>query len=84
MALSEDMATRLAHCDDALTRLQPIPGVKRRTAETLIAEIGSDMQRFPSANHLVSWTGFSPGQDESAGKAHATRTRKGSKPSALP
>jgi transposase len=78
-ALSEEIATRLAHCDDALTRLQTIPGVERRTAEIMVAEIGTDMQRFPSAGHLVSWAGFSPGQDESAGKARSTRTRQGSK-----
>lgn len=71
--------SRLAHCDDALTRLQTIPGVERRTAEIIMAEVGPDMQRFPSAGHLVSWAGLSPGQDESAGKARATRTRKGSK-----
>lgn len=78
-ALSEEIATRLANFDDALTRLQTIPGVERRTAEIIIAEIGTDMQRFPSAGHLVSWAGFSPGQHESAGKAQAVRTRKGSK-----
>ena len=78
-ALSEEIATRLANFDDALTRLQTIPGIERRTAEMIIAEIGRDMQRFPSAGHLVSWAGFSPGQDESAGKARSTRTRKGSK-----
>ncbi len=79
LALSEEVATRLANFDDALTRLQTIPGVERRTAETIIAEIGTDMQRFPSAGHLVAWAGFSPGQDQSAGKARPTRTRKGSK-----
>jgi len=78
-ALSEEIATRLANFDDALTRLQTIPGVERRTAEIIIAEVGPHMQRFPSAGHLVSWAGFSPGQDESAGKARSTRTRKGSK-----
>ena len=78
-ALSQEIATRLTNFDDALVRLQTIPGVERRTAEVIIAEIGTDMQRFPSAGHLVSWAGFSPGQDESAGKARSTRTRKGSK-----
>ncbi|MHB1954138.1 MAG: IS110 family RNA-guided transposase [Sulfobacillus sp.] len=78
-ALSQEIATRLINCDDALARLQTIPGVERRTAEVIIAEIGTDMHRFPSAGHLVSWAGFSPAQDESAGKARATRTRKGSK-----
>jgi transposase len=53
-ALSEDLATRLAHGDDALTRWPPLPGVERRTAEILIAEIGPDRPRFPSAGHRVS------------------------------
>ncbi len=79
LALSEEVATRLANFDDALTRLQTISGVERGTAETLIAEIGTDMQRFPSAGHLVAWAGFSPGQDQSAGKAWPVRTRKGNK-----
>ena len=75
----EEIATRLENFDDALARLQTIPGVERRTAEIIIAEMGTDLQRFPSAGHLVSWAGFSPGQHESAGKARPTRTRKGSK-----
>ncbi len=79
LALSEEVATRLANFDDALTRLQTIPGVERRTAETMITEIGTDMQRFPSAGHLVAWAGLNPGQDQSAGKARPMRTRKGSK-----
>jgi transposase len=77
-ALSEEIATRLAHGDDALARWQTIPGVERRTAEIMIAEIGTDLQRFPSAAHLVSGAGFNPGQHESAGKARPTRTRQGS------
>ncbi len=77
--LNTEISQRLANFDDALTRLETIPGVGRRTAETIIAEVGGDMQRFPSARHLSSWAGFSPGQNESAGKAHPARTRKGSK-----
>lgn len=81
-ASRETLIAALTGLVDALTRLQTIPGVERRTAETMIAEIGTDMQRFPSAGHLVAWAGFSPGQDQSAGKARPARTRKGSK--ALP
>src|SRR4051794_29317460 len=59
--------------------LMTIPGVKQRTAEVLIAEIGVDMHAFPTAKHLASWAGMCPGNDESAGKRRSGRTRKGSK-----
>jgi transposase len=59
--------------------LDTIPGVDRRTAEMLIAEIGPDMSRFPSAGHLASWAGLCPGQHESAGKQRSGKTRNGSK-----
>jgi transposase len=55
--------------------LLTIPGVKRTTAETIAAEIGFDMKRFPTAGHLVSWAGLCPRMDESAGKRRSTRTR---------
>ena len=56
-----------------------IPGVKQRTAEVLIAEIGVDMTTFPTAKHLASWAGVCPGNDKSAGKRRSGRQRKGSK-----
>jgi hypothetical protein len=59
--------------------LDTIPGVDRRTAECLIAEIGPDMGRFPTHRHLASWAGLCPGNNESAGKHHSGKTRKGSK-----
>jgi transposase len=59
--------------------LQSIPGVGQRTAEVIIAEIGTDMTAFPSAGHLASWAGQCPGNDQSAGKRRSGRTRKGSK-----
>ena len=49
-------------------QLQTIPGVGLRTAQVLVAEVGTDMRRFPSAEHLASWAGMCPGNDESAGK----------------
>ena len=56
-----------------------ITGVARRTAEVMVAEIGTDMSVFASARHLASWAGRCPGNDESAGKRRSGRTRKGSK-----
>jgi transposase len=58
-------------------RLMTIPGVRETAAATLIAEVGVDMSRFPSAEHLVSWAGLCPRMDESAGKRRSTRLRKG-------
>ena len=63
----------------AVARLDTIPGVGRRTAEVILAEVGADVARFPSADHLTSWAGLCPGQDESAGKRRSGRTRKGNK-----
>jgi transposase len=59
--------------------LDTIPGVDKRAAEMLLAEIGLDMSRFPTDAHLASWGGMCPGQRESAGKKHSAGTRKGSK-----
>ena len=50
-------------CAAVLDRLDTIPGVGRRTAEVIVAEVGPDVRRFPSAGHLASWTGVCPGQD---------------------
>jgi transposase len=63
---------------EAVARLDTIPGVGQRTAETLVAEIGLDMGRFPSAGHLASWAGLCPGNHQSAGKRRSGKTRKGS------
>ena len=54
-----------------------IPGVSQTTAQVLLSEIGTDMSRFPTAGHLISWAGLCPGNHESAGKRRSTRIRKG-------
>lgn len=61
----------------AVDALDGIPGVGRRAAEDLIAEIGVDMTRFPTAGHLVSWAKFAPIERSSAGRAKPARTQKG-------
>ena len=62
-----------------LALLDTIPGVDKRAAEMLLAEIGPDMSHFPTDAHLTSWGGLCPGQRESGGKKHSAATRKGSK-----
>jgi transposase len=57
--------------------LTTIPGVGVLAATVILAEIGTDMSRFPTAGHLLSWAGLCPGQNESAGKRRASRLRKG-------
>jgi transposase len=62
---------------DLIQRLCTLPSVDLITAWTLIAEIGTDMSRFPDAKHLASWAGLCPGNAQSAGKRFSGRTRKG-------
>jgi transposase len=63
----------------ALEKLDAIPGIDRRVAEVLMAEIGPDMTPFPSDAHLASWAGICPGNNESAGKKRSGKTTKGSR-----
>jgi len=60
----------------AVRLLATMPGLSETTARSLVAEIGTDMTRFPSAGHLVSWAGLCPRQDQSAGTTRSTRTRQ--------
>ncbi len=57
--------------------LTTIPGIGIPAATVILAEIGTDMSRFPTAGHLLSWAGLCPGQNESAGKRRSSRLRKG-------
>jgi transposase len=77
--VSEEIATRLRPVQEALERLETIPGVGRRTAEVLVAELGTDLARFPTAAHAASWAGMCPGNEESAGKRHSGHTRQGNR-----
>jgi transposase len=72
-----DLEERLTAEQEAMALVQTIPGVARRTAEALIAEIGADLSRFPLAEHLASWAGMGPGTTESGGRRLSDRTRHG-------
>jgi len=77
--LSDAIEERIAPFGAAVELLCTIPGVHQRSAEVILAEIGTDMAVFPSARHLASWAGQCPGNDRSAGKQRSGRTRKGSR-----
>jgi transposase len=62
--------------DDLLTRLQTIPGIGLKVAQVIVAEVGTNMDRFPNAAHLASWAGVAPGKNESAGRNRSARTNK--------
>jgi len=65
---------------EAVELLDTIPGVDKITAELIVAELGTDMSRFPTSKHAASWAGLSPGNNESAGKHYSGRTKKGNRP----
>ncbi len=77
--LTETIGEQIAPFESAVELLCTIPGVQRRTAEVIVAEIGVDMSVFPTAKELASWAGQCPGNDQSAGRRRSGRTRKGSK-----
>lgn len=76
--VESEVERRLAPFAVQMTQLDTIPGISKHVAEVVVAEIGTDMSRFPSAAHLTSWGGMCPGSNESAGKRRSVRTRKGS------
>lgn len=77
--LNTRIEERMRSFEEQLRRLDDIPGVGRRTAEDVVAEIGVDMSRLPSAEHLCSWAKVCPGSDESAGKRRSGSTGAGNR-----
>jgi transposase len=76
--LSEEVARRLDPFEEKLRRLEQQPGVGRRTAETIVSELGTDMSRWPTHRHCASWSGMSPGNHQSGDTRKRVKTRKGS------
>jgi transposase len=77
--LTTEIDRQLVPFAPVVTALTTIPGVGRRTAETLLVETGADMTRFATAAHLCSWAAICPGQHESAGKRQTGKRRTGNR-----
>jgi transposase len=76
--VSAEIAERMRPCADASARLDAIPGIGRRTAEVLVAAVGTELARFPTPGQLASGAGMCPGNHQSAGQRQSGKTRKGS------
>lgn len=77
--LTSEIVERLVPFRAAVELLKTIPGVSELTAQTIVAETGADMSRFPTAAHLAAWAGVAPASHESAGKRRPVGTRHGSR-----
>lgn len=77
--ISQEIGDRMGPFEQDLELIDSIPGIGKTTAENILAEIGTDMSRFPTAAHLASWSGMAPGNNESAGKRKSGKTTDGNK-----
>ncbi|MBL1230977.1 IS110 family transposase [Enterococcus sp. BWB1-3] len=75
--VEETINDYLTPYEEYVERLEELPGINRRTAAVVLAEIGIDLSVFPTAGHLASWAGVSPGNNQSAGKTYSRRVGKG-------
>ena len=75
--LDQEIEEQMCPFEDIVVLLDEIPGIGTRGAQVILACIGTDMSRFPTASHLSSWAGLSPGNNESAGKRKKAKTTKG-------
>jgi transposase len=77
--LDAQIGEQMRPFEATIQRWDSLPGINRRIAEIVIAEVGADLQPFEDADHLASWAGMCPGNNKSAGKRFSGKTRKGSK-----
>ena len=78
--LDQEVASRMRSFQEDIDRLDSIPGIARRMAEQILAELGTNVkEQFPTASQMCSWAGVVPGNNESAGKRKSTKTKKGNK-----
>lgn len=77
--LDAQIGEQMRPFEATIQRWDSIPGINRRIAEIVIAEVGADLKPFEDADHLASWAGMCPGNNKSAGKRFSGKTRKGSK-----
>ena len=75
--LDAEVARRVEEHAEVVRAVDTIPGIGRRTAEVIVAEMGTDMERFATPGHLASWSGVCPGNNQSADKSRRSATRKG-------
>ncbi len=77
--LDAEIADQIRPFQAAVDRWDQLPGINQRSGQVIVAEVGADLKPFPDGAHLASWGGICPGNQESAGKRHSGKTRKGSK-----
>lgn len=78
--LDKEVAHRVSSFQEDVDRLDSIPGIARRMAEQILAEVGTEVKKqFPTAAQMCSWAGLVPGNNESAGKRKSSKTKKGNK-----
>jgi transposase len=73
--VTAEIEERLRPFEEELARLDTVPGINQRTAQVIVAELGVDLGRFPTAGHLASWAGLCPGNHVTAGKRQRGTTR---------